>query len=343
MKGKVCLFASIAVTFALIVVEPLIAASDKPAINLPKTMSIATAQPGAAVYVISSAVAKVLTQHLAITVTVVPYTSTPKANDAVDRMQQELGCDVDYTIMCGYLGKPPQFDRRLVNNRVLTSGVIFDAENVARSDVKIERTADIKGLRVCVDYAFPYVENIQLAWFAGLGISRADIKPVSVPSPVEAVKALIENRADVGAVSSGMAILSELDAKVKGRLLNLPTPAENPRVWEELNKLSPVFFPYVLKPGTPCVPKETNVMANYSYIFVNKGVSDEVAYQLVKTLWDHVDEIPAGNPFLSTWTRKTMAVEHMGLPYHPGSIKFFKQMGVWTEQMEMNNNAIMAK
>ena len=62
---------------------------------------------------------------------------------------------------------------------------------------------------------------------------------------------------------------------------------------------------------------------------------------MVKTLWEHVDELRAAHPFLRTWSHTTMALEDMVVPYHPGSIRFFKDQGVWTERMEKNNNALL--
>ena len=314
--------------------------AEAPKVKWPGAMSHAVLQPGSAVYNIGSAVSTVLTKYLPTTFKTAAFTTPIKLHDAVHRGIAAMGNDTDHTSGYGWIGKAPLFERRMTNELLMTGEVIFDSGWGARGDAGITSVTQMKGLRLCWGYKFPNMVDYQNALLRGLGWTKDDFKLVNVVSPTEAVRALIENRADVGIYSPMMGIGPEAEAKVGIRVLNVPTPSENPKLWEEIRKTHKGYNPHVWKAGMPGVPKDTRVIAGFGYITINRDVPDELVYQMVKTLWEHVDELQAAHPFLRTWSHKTMALEDMVVPYHPGSIRFFKEQGVWTERMEKNNNAL---
>lgn len=310
-------------------------------VKWPGAMSHAVLQPGSAVHNIGSAVSTVLTKYLPTTFKTAAFTTPIRLHDAVDRGIAAMGNDTDHTSGYGWIGKKPLFERRMKNERLMTGEVIFDSGWGARGDAGITSVTQMKGLRLCWGYKFPNMVDYQNALLRGLGWTKNDFKLVNVVSPTEAVRALIENRADVGIYSPMMGIGPEAEAKVGIRVLNIPTPEANPDLWKEIRKTHAGYKPHVWKAGLPGVPKDTTVIGGFGYITVNKDVPEELVYQMVKTLWEHVDELQAAHPFLRTWTHETMALEKIVVPYHPGSIRFFKDKGVWTQQMEKNHNALL--
>ncbi len=97
----------------------------------------------------------------------------------------------------------------------------------------------------------------------------------------------------------------------------------------------PGSYASVIKAGSATgVIKETSVLTNDIYLVAFKGLSDEAAYEVVKTLWNHNEELGAAYPALKAWRRERMVSRHAFIPYHSGAIKFFKEKQVWSKEME---------
>jgi len=69
-------------------------------------------------------------------------------------------------------------------------------------------------------------------------------------------------------------------------------------------------------------------------------VSERTVYTLVKAWWEHLGEIQPKHPLLKRWTKETQAITNFTVPYHPGAIKFYKEVGVWTAKHEAQSKAI---
>lgn len=70
----------------------------------------------------------------------------------------------------------------------------------------------------------------------------------------------------------------------------------------------------------------TNVAA--TVFLTHKDVPDEVVYNVVKALCESVDELHKEHPPLRTWDpRVGAAAEQMPVDFHPGALKYYKEMG----------------
>ena len=91
-----------------------------------------------------------------------------------------------------------------------------------------------------------------------------------------------------------------------------------------------------LQPGPGMVGiKEPTYVMSYDFYFVSRAnLEDEVAYNIVKNLWENYSELAEVHPRLKDWTKEKFVNASATIPYHPGAIKFYKEVGAWTEDME---------
>ena len=82
--------------------------------------------------------------------------------------------------------------------------------------------------------------------------------------------------------------------------------------------------------SVPGIDKPTNVNVFDYTLFAGKDVSDDMVYKSVKALWEKEADLLAAGTFWNGFMKEKMSAP-LGLTYHPGAIKFYKEMGVWIE------------
>ena len=103
-----------------------------------------------------------------------------------------------------------------------------------------------------------------------------------------------------------------------------------------MGEIYPGSYPSVLKAGSATgVVKDTIFLTNDIYMVAAKTLSDEAAYETVKVLWEKNQELGPVHPALREWTRDRMVSDKAFIPYHPGAIRFFKEKGLWNQEMDL--------
>jgi TRAP transporter TAXI family solute receptor len=62
-------------------------------------------------------------------------------------------------------------------------------------------------------------------------------------------------------------------------------------------------------------------------LIVDAGLSDELVYRITKLWWERIKDIHEIAPGLDQANVK-MAMEHAAIPFHPGAVRYYKEIGV---------------
>ncbi|OGG52567.1 MAG: hypothetical protein A3F84_12045 [Candidatus Handelsmanbacteria bacterium RIFCSPLOWO2_12_FULL_64_10] len=103
------------------------------------------------------------------------------------------------------------------------------------------------------------------------------------------------------------------------------------------------FVALRIKKGPPGVDGDMWVLSYGIPIIVRGDLKDEVAYEFVKTLWKHYGELKGIFRPLATWTPNRFASTQALIPYHSGAIKFYKEVGAWTPEMEKHQAKLKSR
>jgi hypothetical protein len=210
------------------------------------------------------------------------------------------------------------------------------------ADSGIYKYSDLKGKRVAGNLPTPSLQLQTEALLANGGVFWSEIKAIPVSSVAEGVKVVIEGRSDASATCTiGMPIIEELQAKKGARILPLDASPE------ALNRVKAKFpgYPTKVTPGhgRTGVEKEQYLWAYDIYLIGREDLPDEATYQVVKALWENYKELGSIHVLLKDWTLDKFVTKEALIPYHPGVIKFYKEKGVWTEEMAKLQESLLAK
>ena len=214
------------------------------------------------------------------------------------------------------------------NLKMVATLMPFRSAYIVRKDSDIESVEDLKGRRVPVFADKALGDYVTKGYFANANMSLDQVDGVAVPNFPRMWASFAEGSADVAIVVVGAANSREYDASFGIRYLSF---ANTPEALARTRKFLPQMYLQEMPAGSvPGIDKPTNVNVFDYTLFAGKDVSDDMVYKSVKALWEKEADLLAAGPFWNGFMKEKMSTP-LGLTYHPGAIKFYKEMGVWTE------------
>lgn len=243
----------------------------------------------------------------------------------------------DYTGMTAtgpFVGKQP-----LPKLRVVRLGNELHHAFQSRRDSSIYSISDLRGKRVAWTYPGSTTEDLAKATFKAHGMDlEKDAQAFKSQSVAAMGVDLIEGRVDAIHSSLSGAKLIQLQQDIGGVRV-LPFAADK---WATVSAQLRGYKLLVTPEGWPGVPAGVPVPGWDLAITSNIDVADDVVYTFVKASADFYDEFKGVHPDLALWNPKNGARPY-DIPYHPGAIKYFKEVGLWTAEVEAANQKALAE
>lgn len=310
-----------------------------------KVLSLGTHGVGSIVNAMGTGVASVLSSGLSMEVKAIATTGPVEWLPMMNSGEMDLGVLSNWDAQMGRAGKSSYeaisggkgFPLMLITSGHKSINSLLVAESSG-----IRKASEVKGKRyVGIISGSPGITAQGDAFLANQGLTRKDVKMVTVPNIGDAVKALMEGRTDVAQVSQGMGVTAELDSSKGARFLSLDSSPEAVRRMQEaypseIIKISPAK-------GLVGIKEDTYMMTYPFYLAGRESLPEAVVYNIVKVLWEKNKDLTVINKNLQDWTPENFLDKNFTIPYHPGAVKFYKEKGVWTPEMEQRQQQLLSK
>lgn len=308
--------------------------------QLPRSAGLGTNPAGSLFYAVGSAVAKVLSTTGPIQVRVQPYAGTTVFIPLISSGELELGVNNTNDVRMAYRGMKPFPPAPHIRN----VAVLFPLRVglVVRNDSDIKSLADVKGKRIAGEFAAQLAVYFNvMSILASGGMTWDDVKVVPVSNVNQGVQALMEGNVDVAVHAVGSAKIREADASIPGGIRFLSVDA-SPEGAARMGKVFPGSYPSPVEAGqTPGAVQDVFVQAYDAFLTAGTSVGDEVVYELTRLLWENASEVQKGHPVLRGFKPATMVNPETTIPYHPGAVRFYKEKGVWSKEMDSRQEALL--
>ncbi|WP_298928799.1 TAXI family TRAP transporter solute-binding subunit [uncultured Ramlibacter sp.] len=218
-------------------------------------------------------------------------------------------------------GKPKIADLRMIANLYPES-----IHLVVKKGSGIKSVADLKGKRVALDEpGSGTLINARMV-LAAYGVKEADIKPEYI-KPNQAGDKLKDGALDAfffvgGAPAGAIAELASGGAGIE--LVALTGPQA-----EALRKTNPYFAVDNIAAGTYKDVAAVQTLAVGAQLVTSAKIDTETVYQVTKAMYSEATQkaLQAGHA-KGKFITKENAVQGVGIPYHAGAEKFYKEAGL---------------
>ncbi|MPZ56499.1 MAG: TAXI family TRAP transporter solute-binding subunit [Rhizobiales bacterium] len=294
-----------------------------------QTITAATTQPGSLTHSLGSAVAKIATEFAGVRMVVQPQGGSSLLPIAAKISEFGFSNSFDVVFFTSgtgeYQGRGPQKNIRVVARIFPNLSPLY-----VRLDSPIKNLKDLKGKRIPGGFAAQ--KSLLLSYtmqLANAGLTYDDVTVVLTPNVVKSADDFVAGKVDSFTFGLGAGKLKEVAAAV-GPLRALPMDPD-PVAIARAQAILPTSYMMVVKPA-PNFPEIRQEMPLVVYDFTMQTyaeVPDDVVYKVAKAMHDHTKELTATFAGLRRFNPKEMAIKYDGLEYHPGAIKFYKEIGQW--------------
>jgi len=208
----------------------------------------------------------------------------------------------------------------------------------------IQTIADLAGKRVTYITGNDSANLVGEAILAYAGLTWGDVEKCICSSPSDAYTALSEGRSDCYWGGATASTLYEMDQTMGLRLVEFDPG--NEEAWQRLKAFASTFY---AKEGTVGVDMSKDapkcVLGFVAPVIMTYGqLDDNIAYAITKAIDISYDAYKDINVELAGWKADLALVpEALVVPFHEGSIKYLKEAGYWTDELQAKQDALLEK
>lgn len=321
---------------------------------LPKRLTMASLAMGTSNNAMANALAKVASEKSGMLVVTRPASSASFwVNSTSAKGNPELGFAHILDVWWAFSGKlSPEaladqpygdkpFYEKSPNLRMLVAGPRMRLGVLAPKDKDWKTIGDAKGSRLAggfTAHAGAYAGLVGVLAAEGLHESR-DFNMLPVPTANAGTTAMTEGRVELSMQTVGNSLVSEVNSRVGVRFLDVP---HDPEALARIRKVFPGSDVQLYTGRGPGVEKDTWLLTYPMAVTASTHMPDEVAYALVKAWWENYEDTWNIHVACKGWDKTQFVLRDATIPYHPGAIRFFREQGVWDEQMDAVQAALVA-
>jgi len=296
-----------------------------------QTVGIGSSNPGSITHSISSALAKMMVEKLNLQARVQPHSGQSSFVPAVNAGEEDFGVANAGEFYDGVTGTGIYTGQKLANLRAVAVLMPIKVAFFVAKSSPIKTMQDLKGKRVPGGYSAQKTVDLTIrGLFANANMSYADVKVVPVPNVVRGADDFIQGKIDTFYFALGAGKVREAASKVGGLRALAADPS--PEAVARVRKDQPVAYVMLAKPGPANfgIDGPTYVVAFDFLLLTNTKQSDDQIYKLTKALRGAKKSFMGSfKPLGANFDPNAMVKVLPGGEYHPGAIKFYKEIGAW--------------
>lgn len=192
---------------------------------------------------------------------------------------------------------------------------------VVLADSSIKTIEDLKGKRVAVGPQGNTTALMMNQFLAQNGITPGDYRQVYIGYN-DGFSALADGNVDAAIINTAPPVGSIKEISLRKSIRIIPIAADKR---DAFLKKYPFYGQGVIAKTLYGLAEDTPTVGTSNIVIVRKDLSTDLAYNMVKAVYENLDELHAAHP--SARVLKVETGPSGGLPLHPGAARYYKERG----------------
>jgi TRAP transporter TAXI family solute receptor len=297
--------------------------------NERRFLSIGTAPPGGAFFVVGSAIAEVVASHSAARGWQITAEATKGTQENLRRLDRgELEFALANAAITFFAARGQgKWEKKIPVRSVMTL-----APNIALFITPkasgIKSMADLQGRRVVVGPAGAGFEHFIGPILAAHGVTYDDFSPLH-DTQAGAVALLADGSADAAFLGGAVPTASITQACATREIHFIPFADD---AVDRLAEQYDFFDRRTIPAGTYRGQTEAfhGLNVGSMILITSDSVEEETVYSFTKTLFEHANEVEEKHPAGKAINPEN-AVRSTGTAFHPGAVRYYREEGIWPQ------------
>jgi TRAP transporter TAXI family solute receptor len=216
-------------------------------------------------------------------------------------------------------------------------------EKVGKPNCEGFTYSDLKGMRVSVVKGAPALNVNNEAYLAYGGLTWDDVEIVEFGGFGDSWKGMIDGSTDAAFASTNSGRAYEAASGPRG-VYWPPIDANDTEAMARMNAIAPFFSPMTATVGATIDGTDGTPTAGYAYpVLMTYEVQDaDLAYNMTKAMHVFFDAYKGKAPGINGWALEKQNFQWVA-PYHDGAIRYYKEIGAWTDADQAHNDNLVAR
>ena len=304
-------------------------ATSTPAVSAPadveaEKMTLVTGGTSGTYYAVGGAMQTILNEKLALSELFVESTGASKANvNLITDGEADMAILQSDVVSYAHTGTNTFAETGVEDSALWVAGLYNETvQIIAAKD--ITDISQLKGKTVCMgDVGSGTRVNAEQV-LAAYGMTADDVNAVS-GSFQDGVDGIKDGKVDAAFTVAGAPTTAITDLATTNEF-NMLSLSDEALAYIGEN------FPFLVQDNLPAftydgIDQETKCVAVQAALVASEDVSEDVVYELLKTMFDNKDELVSGHGKFQ-FLDPQYAVDGASVPLHPGAEKYYKEVGV---------------
>lgn len=335
--------ASAALMVAAGVANPALGQSAQP--ELPRQMAWTAYNLGTTGYNQAVAIGAMLRDRYNITLRVIPGQNDVSRLLPLDtgRVQFSANGVATYFAQEGmFQFADPQWGPKPLRMLMSSNGLSNQAVAVA-ADTGVTTFAELRGRRVPFVRAAPALNVSMEAYLACGGLTWDDVERVDFPGYEAMWEGVINGDVDAAFGTTVSGPTRRLEASPRG-IRWLPAPHADDACWQRLLAVGPYFNKYSATRGAGISDDDPQEAGTYPYpvLIALESQDETTVYWMTRVINENFDDFRDADPGAIGWALESQIFNWV-VPYHEGAVRYWREVGAWTDEYEAHNQALMRR
>lgn len=305
-----------------------------------KSLRIGTRTPGSTSYQCYVPIAAVLSKYMGMNVAVEPLGGFNVVYNYLEARQIQFAVEGVEQTAAAYFNKWFWDKGHLLWLRIATTHYFSGFVYGVRANSDIYSFKDLKGKKLMTySVTGPTQGFVMDHMLEKYGVTPA--AKLKFSSFSASVQQLIEGKVDVISYHATAPAWKDADSAPDGLRFLVPAQEEidyvNHKLGAKLYSIRPLPLEYL---GMKATKKGVNQFGTVGVLTTTATMPDEVVYRVVQVMYEHRDEYKDAF-FVCAGITLVTALEGHVVPFHPGSIKYFREKSIWTAEHDARQEKLL--